>query len=90
MEMDALAHEFKTPLTAAQTASSGLLELGWLSVSQRDLVSLINDEAIRLNDLCTRLLLTVKLAAEQVGLHRDDVNLHELIPKHRRATMHEQ
>jgi two-component system sensor histidine kinase KdpD len=25
--MDALAHEFKTPLTAVQTASSGLLEL---------------------------------------------------------------
>ena len=31
--MDALAHEFKTPLTAVQTASSGLLELGGLTES---------------------------------------------------------
>ena len=56
--LDALAHEVKTPLTVVQTASSGLLELGPLTASQRDLVVLINDEAIRLNDLCTRLLLT--------------------------------
>jgi two-component system, OmpR family, sensor histidine kinase KdpD len=77
--MDALAHELKTPLTAVQTASSGLLELGALSVSQHDLVSLINDEAIRLNELCTRLLLTAKLEARQVGLHTDDVNVQELV-----------
>jgi two-component system, OmpR family, sensor histidine kinase KdpD len=77
--MDALAHEFKTPLTAVQTASSGLLELGALSESQHDLVSLINDEAIRLSDLCTRLLLTAKLEAGQVGLHADDVNVQDLL-----------
>jgi two-component system sensor histidine kinase KdpD len=77
--MDALAHELKTPLTAVQTASSGLLELGGLSGAQRDLVSLINDEAIRLNDLCTRLLLTAKLEAGQVGLQTNEVNVQELI-----------
>ena len=77
--MDALAHELKTPLTAVQTASSGLLELGPLTDSQHDLVSLINDEAIRLNELCTRLLLTAKLEAGQVGLHADDVNVQELV-----------
>jgi len=77
--MDALAHEFKTPLTAVQTASSGLLELGGLTGPQRDLVSLIDDEAIRLNGLCTRLLLTAKLEAGQVGLQTDEVNVRELI-----------
>jgi two-component system sensor histidine kinase KdpD len=77
--MDAMAHEFKTPLTAVQTASSGLLELGSLSDSQHELVSLINDETIRLNDLCTRLLLTAKLEAGQVGLETDDVNVQELV-----------
>jgi len=77
--MDALAHEFKTPLTAVQTASSGLLELGALDESQHDLVSLINDEAIRLNDLCTRLLLTAKLEAGQIGLNADDVNVQDLL-----------
>jgi two-component system sensor histidine kinase KdpD len=77
--LDAMAHEFKTPLTAVQTASSGLLELGALSASQHDLVSLINEEAIRLNELCTRLLLTAKLEAGQVGLQTDEVNIEELV-----------
>ncbi len=77
--MDALAHEFKTPLTAVQTASSGLLVLGGLTDSQRDLATLIDDEAVRLNELCTRLLLTAKLEAEQVGLKTDEVNVQELI-----------
>lgn len=77
--MDALAHEFKTPLTAVQTASSGLLELGGLTDSQRDLISLIDGEATRMNKLCTRLLLTAKLEAGQVGLHRDEVNVQDLV-----------
>jgi len=77
--MDALAHEFKTPLTAVQTASSGLLELGGLSDLQRDLTRLIDDEARRLNELCTRLLLTAKLEAKQVGLETGEVNVQELV-----------
>jgi two-component system, OmpR family, sensor histidine kinase KdpD len=77
--MDAMAHEFKTPLTAVQTASSGLLELGGLSASQRDLVTLIDDEAIRMNKLCTRLLMTAKLESGQVGLQTTEVNVQELI-----------
>jgi len=77
--MDALAHEFKTPLTAVQTASSGLLELGGLTDSQADLVTLIDDEVTRLNKLCTRLLQTAKLNSEQVDLETAEVNLQELV-----------
>jgi two-component system sensor histidine kinase KdpD len=77
--MDALAHELKTPLTAVQTSSSGLLEIGGLTDLQHDLVTLINDEAIRLNDLCTKLLLTAKLEASEVGLLMDEVNIHDLV-----------
>jgi two-component system sensor histidine kinase KdpD len=77
--MDALAHELKTPLTAVQTASSGLLELGGLSDSQAELVTLIDDRAVRLNELCTRMLQTAKLAPTQVDLNSDEVNLKELI-----------
>ena len=76
--MDALAHEFKTPLTAVQTASSGLLELGGLTDSQAELVTLIDDQAVRLNELCTRLLQTAKLDPKRVGLNTDDVNVQEL------------
>jgi two-component system sensor histidine kinase KdpD len=77
--MDALAHEFKTPLTAVQTASSGLLELGGLTEPQHNLVTLIDGEAIRLNKLCTRLLKAAKLEARPVGLEIADVNVLELI-----------
>jgi two-component system sensor histidine kinase KdpD len=77
--LDALAHEFKTPLTAIQTASGGLLELGGLGTSQSDLASLIEREAVRLNDLCTRLLRTAKLETREVGLQFGNVNVQELI-----------
>jgi two-component system sensor histidine kinase KdpD len=79
--MDALAHEFKTPLTALQAASSGLLALGELTVPQADLVTLIDGEAARLSTLCTRLLMTAKLEAEKVGLERDNVNVQKLVLK---------
>jgi two-component system sensor histidine kinase KdpD len=77
--MDALAHEFKTPLTAVQTASSGLLELGGLTESQDNLVRLIDGEAIRLNKLCTQLLKAAKLEAKQVGLNTADVKVVDLV-----------
>jgi two-component system sensor histidine kinase KdpD len=77
--MDALAHEFKTPLTAMQTSSSGLLALGGLTERQQDLVTLIDDETTRLNELCTRLLMTARLDTEQVSLKTDEVNVIGLI-----------
>lgn len=77
--MDALAHEFKTPLTAVQTASSGLLELGGLTPPQRDLVTLIDKAAIRLNNLCTRLLKTAKLDTKHAGLETTEVKVLDLV-----------
>ena len=77
--LDALAHEFKTPLTAVHTASSGLLELGGLSDLQTNLVTLIDGEAVRLNDLCTRMLKTAKLNPEQLDLETADVNVQGLV-----------
>jgi two-component system sensor histidine kinase KdpD len=77
--LDALAHEFKTPLAAVQTASSGLLELGGLTDSQADLVTLIDNETVRLNQLCTRLLQTAKLNPKHIDLETVDVNVEELV-----------
>jgi two-component system sensor histidine kinase KdpD len=47
--------------------------------SQAELVTLIDGEAVRLNELCTRLLVTAKLDGRQVGLDMDNVNVKELI-----------
>jgi two-component system, OmpR family, sensor histidine kinase KdpD len=77
--MDALAHEFKTPLSTVRTASSGLMDLGELSQTQWELVSLIDAEIMRMNELCTRLLLTAKLETEDVALEACDIDVQELL-----------
>jgi two-component system, OmpR family, sensor histidine kinase KdpD len=77
--LDALAHDFKTPLTAIQAVSSSLIEMEGLTLPQREMVALIDNEASFLNELCTRLLRTAKLDAEQFDTQKEDVNVHELI-----------
>ena len=77
--LDALAHAFKTPLTAICTASSGMVEMGTLQETEAELAQLINEEAISLNQLCTRLLQTAKLEASNVALHTEPVILSRLV-----------
>jgi two-component system sensor histidine kinase KdpD len=77
--LDALAHDFKTPLTAIRAVSSGLIEMEGLTPPQREMVALIDNEASFLNELCTRLLRTAKLDAEQFDIRKEDVDVHELI-----------
>jgi two-component system, OmpR family, sensor histidine kinase KdpD len=59
--LDALGHQFKTPVTTIWTASSGLLEVGGLSEIQTELLTVIDEQAKALNDLASRLLSTAKL-----------------------------
>jgi two-component system sensor histidine kinase KdpD len=77
--LDALAHAFKTPLTAIRTASSGLLEAGHLDPAQEDLVTLIDEESDKLNVLSTRLLQTAKLEAAETKLRKEPVLIPQLI-----------
>jgi two-component system sensor histidine kinase KdpD len=77
--LDALAHAFKTPLTAIRTASSGLLEAGGLDPAQEDLVTLIDEESEKLTNLSTRLLQTAKLEASETRLHKEAVVIPQLI-----------
>jgi two-component system sensor histidine kinase KdpD len=77
--LDALAHAFKTPLTVICTASSGLQEMGTLDKTEVELAELINQEAVNLNQLCTRLLQTAKLEASSVTLRTEPVILSRLV-----------
>ena len=54
--LDSLAHQFKTPLTVIRTAGSGLAAAGHLSAMQTELVSMIDQQARKLNDLASRLV----------------------------------
>jgi two-component system sensor histidine kinase KdpD len=79
--LDSLAHAVKTPLTAIQTATSGLREVGPLNDSQAQLVSLVEDESNQLSQLCTRLLQTAKLEADELSLHRDEIAVTDLVSR---------
>lgn len=77
--LDGLAHGFKTPLTAIQTASSGLLEINGLNDVQSELVSLIDEQATVLAKLTTRLLQTAALESKEMKLRRTTESMEELI-----------
>jgi len=77
--LDALAHAFKTPLTAIQTSSSGLLEMGTLPATEKKLVILIDQKATHLAEITTSLLRTAKFDSASLRLKRQDINIVELV-----------
>ncbi len=77
--LDALAHGFKTPLTAIQTASSGLLAIGGLEETQKELVEMIDQEVSMLARLTTRLLQTAALDAREIRLRSSMVSLRGVV-----------
>jgi two-component system sensor histidine kinase KdpD len=77
--LDALAHEYKTPLTSLRAAATGLLEIGGLNSIQVELLSLIDSEVSRLNHLTTRLLRMSRLDREDVKLQLEAVDSDELV-----------
>ncbi len=77
--LDGLAHAFKSPLTTIRTSSSGLLEMGTLSGTEQRLVTLIDKQASQLTELSNHLLTTAKLDSGNLKLHREPINLGELL-----------
>jgi len=64
--LDALAHEFKTPLAAIVTATGGLRETGGLRPEQLELAEMAETEASQLGLLTSRLLRVAQLDKEEV------------------------
>jgi two-component system sensor histidine kinase KdpD len=77
--LDALAHAFKTPLTAIMTASSGLVETGRLATDDAELAALIDEQADHLNRLTTEVLQMARIDASQVKLRRERISVLTLI-----------
>jgi two-component system, OmpR family, sensor histidine kinase KdpD len=91
--LDALAHAFKTPLTAIRAANAGLLELGQLREPQLDLATLVEEQAAELNDLTTRLLQTARLDTGGLSVQAEEVMVTGLInevlsDQHRKLDQH--
>jgi two-component system sensor histidine kinase KdpD len=64
--LDALAHEFKTPLATIMTAAGGIRAAGPLGPQQEQLAEMVESEASRLSRLTSRMLRTVRLDQEEV------------------------
>ena len=77
--LDALAHEFKTPLAVARTASSGLLAVGGLSDLQTELVTTIDQQADKLDHLASRLLRAAMLDSTEFKPQRERVLFSSLV-----------
>ena len=77
--LDALAHEFKTPLTAILTAAGSLKEAGGLQPDERDLADMIENETARLGRLTTRLLRMQRLDRTEVRPNLETTNLAALV-----------
>jgi two-component system sensor histidine kinase KdpD len=64
--LDALAHEFKTPLATILTAAGGLRAGACSLPQQTELAEMIETEASRLGDLATRLLRLARIDQEEL------------------------
>jgi two-component system sensor histidine kinase KdpD len=77
--LDALAHEFKTPLATILAAAGGLREAGPLGFEQMEMADTVETEAARLGSLTSRLLRTARLDSEEIRPRMELTNLTSLI-----------
>jgi two-component system sensor histidine kinase KdpD len=64
--LDALAHEFKTPLSTILAAAGALREAGSLGTEHLEMAETVEAEAARLGRLTTRLIRTARLEQEEI------------------------
>jgi two-component system sensor histidine kinase KdpD len=75
--LDALAHDIKTPLTSIKAAATSLL--GEAAGAQLELLTIIDEEADRLNRLAAETIEMARIEAGKLHLEKEPVNLDELI-----------
>jgi two-component system sensor histidine kinase KdpD len=77
--LDALAHEFKTPLATIVAAAGGMSEAGKLNHEQRELADAVESEAFRLGSLTSRMLRVARLDREEVKPHMEPTDINSLL-----------
>jgi len=78
--LDAIAHEFKTPLTSIKAAATALLETSiTANPSQKELVTIVDEEADRLGRLVTEAIQMARIEAGRVYLNRKLESAGEII-----------
>ncbi|MBC7926940.1 MAG: DUF4118 domain-containing protein, partial [Bryobacteraceae bacterium] len=77
--LDALAHEFKTPLTSIKAASTSLLSRSLAPAHERELISIIDEEADRLTALVTEAIQISRIEAGKVKLNKAPTYLSDVV-----------
>jgi two-component system sensor histidine kinase KdpD len=73
--LDALAHEFKTPLTPIKAAVTSMLSDGGVSPTHQELLRIVDEETDRLNSMLTGAIQMSRIEAGQLQLHRSPQSL---------------
>jgi two-component system sensor histidine kinase KdpD len=69
--LDALAHEFKTPLTSMKAASSGLVTSATVGARDRELATILDEELERLQGLVSDAVQMLRIDAGEFVVHLD-------------------
>jgi two-component system sensor histidine kinase KdpD len=80
--LDAIAHEFKTPLTSIKAASTSMLaDSPGLSPQFRELAVIIDEETDRMNQLVTEAVRMSQIDAGKIRLEREPIDIPQLLSK---------
>jgi two-component system sensor histidine kinase KdpD len=77
--LDALAHEFKTPLTSMKAAASDLLSSSSTSARDRELVTIIDEDLDRSQALVTDAVQMLRIDAGDFAVHLDRHSLADVV-----------
>jgi len=75
--LDSLAHDIKTPLTSIKAAVTNLL--GEAGVADRELLTIINEEADRLNQLAAEVVAMARIEAGKLHLEKREVPVEQIV-----------
>jgi two-component system, OmpR family, sensor histidine kinase KdpD len=78
--LDAIAHEFKTPLTSIKAASTSMLSDS-LSPQFRELAAIIDEETDRMNQLVTEAVRMSQIDAGKIRLERENLDVAQFLAK---------
>lgn len=77
--LDAVAHDFKTPLTSIKAAASDLLAAVPSEARERELVQIVDEESDRLQTLVSDAVQMLKIDAGDFTLHRERHDVARLV-----------
>jgi two-component system sensor histidine kinase KdpD len=77
--LDALAHEFKTPLTPIKAAVTSMLSDTDMSAEHQELLRIVDEETDRLNSMLTEAVQMSRIEAGKLQLHRSPQSLEKIV-----------